>query len=195
VTSLEVPVSNRLPIAERDKLTDIAGLTEKPTPIAGDWLLVEDSAAANIKKKVQVGNLPAGGGGLSVEQATGTSVAVATGFTEMLSINVSSQDILIVAATITRTAGDATTVSAELYRDGAGTDLIMGFFGEPFTGVVANPGPTYGPRLAGISSQQQAIPFSNEFAASKVYIQVRTEDGTTGTWQVKLRYIDTGVFT
>jgi len=38
---------------------EISVVTEKLTPVSGDFLLIEDSAAANVKKRVQVGNLPA----------------------------------------------------------------------------------------------------------------------------------------
>lgn len=41
---------------------EINAITEKVTPVSGDWLLIEDSAASNAKKKVQVGNLPGGSG-------------------------------------------------------------------------------------------------------------------------------------
>lgn len=37
---------------------EIAGLTEKSTPVSADLLLIEDSAASNAKKKLQIGNLP-----------------------------------------------------------------------------------------------------------------------------------------
>jgi len=36
---------------------EISPITEKVTPVAADLLLIEDSAAANAKKRVQVGNL------------------------------------------------------------------------------------------------------------------------------------------
>lgn len=42
---------------------EIALITEKTTPASADILIIEDSAAANSKKKVQIGNLPTGGGG------------------------------------------------------------------------------------------------------------------------------------
>ena len=45
---------------------EIAALTEKTTPANSDWLLVEDSADSNNKKKVQVGNLPGGTGGADI---------------------------------------------------------------------------------------------------------------------------------
>jgi hypothetical protein len=41
---------------------EISTLTEKVAPVAADLLIIEDSAAANAKKKIQVGNLPGGSG-------------------------------------------------------------------------------------------------------------------------------------
>lgn len=48
---------------------EISAITEKVTPIAADLIVIEDSAAANVKKKVQVGNLP-GGAALPVVDST-----------------------------------------------------------------------------------------------------------------------------
>jgi len=39
---------------------EISVVTEKVTPVAGDFILIEDSAAANAKKRIQIGNLPGG---------------------------------------------------------------------------------------------------------------------------------------
>lgn len=39
---------------------EIVGLTEKVTPASADVVIIEDSAASNVKKKVQVGNLSSG---------------------------------------------------------------------------------------------------------------------------------------
>lgn len=44
---------------------EISALTEKVTPVAGDWVIIEDGAAGDVKKKVDVANLPGGGGGLA----------------------------------------------------------------------------------------------------------------------------------
>lgn len=38
---------------------EISAVVEKVAPVAADLLLIEDSAAANAKKRVQIGNLPA----------------------------------------------------------------------------------------------------------------------------------------
>lgn len=39
---------------------EINAITEKVTPVSADLLVIEDSAAGNAKKKVQIGNLPTG---------------------------------------------------------------------------------------------------------------------------------------
>lgn len=44
-----------------DESGEIAAVTEKIAPVSADLLLIEDSAAANVKKKVQLSNLPGGG--------------------------------------------------------------------------------------------------------------------------------------
>lgn len=52
----------------------IAGLTEKTTPVAADLLLIEDSAASNQQKKIQIGNLPGTSRAiLRDERSTGTN--------------------------------------------------------------------------------------------------------------------------
>lgn len=55
---------------------EIAAITEKVVPIATDLLIIEDSALGNVKRKVQVGNLPTGGGG---EANTGANVGTGAG--------------------------------------------------------------------------------------------------------------------
>lgn len=60
-----------------DTAGEINGIVEKGSPVAGDWLLIEDSADSNNKKKVQVGNLPSAGGGesnLGANVGTGADV-------------------------------------------------------------------------------------------------------------------------
>ncbi len=46
-----------------DVAGEIAAVAEKASPIGDDWLLIEDSAASNVKKKVKISSLPGGGGG------------------------------------------------------------------------------------------------------------------------------------
>jgi len=57
---------------------EISVVTEKVTPAAGDWLLIEDAADSNNKKRVNVTNLPTGGGGeanTSSNSGTGADIA------------------------------------------------------------------------------------------------------------------------
>lgn len=42
---------------------EISAITEKASPASGDWLLIEDAADSDNKKKVDWGNLPSSGGG------------------------------------------------------------------------------------------------------------------------------------
>ena len=51
-----------------DGKDEISAITEKVAPVSADMLLIEDSEDGNIKKMVQVGNLPGGSGGLSQAQ-------------------------------------------------------------------------------------------------------------------------------
>jgi len=55
-----------------DASSEISSLTEKASPVGADLIVIEDSAAGNAKKKIQITNLPGGGGGISnvVEDAT-----------------------------------------------------------------------------------------------------------------------------
>jgi hypothetical protein len=41
--------------------SEISGITEKGTPVSGDFLIIEDSADSNNKKRIQVGSLPGDG--------------------------------------------------------------------------------------------------------------------------------------
>lgn len=60
--------------------SEISAITEKSTPVSADLLLIEDSADSNNKKRVQVGNLPGGGGGgLEAKAGSITQTAFGTG--------------------------------------------------------------------------------------------------------------------
>lgn len=41
-----------------NQASEIAAITEKGTPTTSDFLLIEDAAASNVKKRVTIGNLP-----------------------------------------------------------------------------------------------------------------------------------------
>jgi len=56
-----------------DEANEITALADKASPVSADVLIIEDSAAANIKKKVEIGNLPGGGGGGQTDTVIGSS--------------------------------------------------------------------------------------------------------------------------
>ncbi len=58
---------------------EINALTEKASPVSGDLLIIEDSADSNNKKKVQIGNLPGGGGSGLYASVAILSETVSTG--------------------------------------------------------------------------------------------------------------------
>lgn len=84
---------------------EIAVITEKTTPVSADILLIEDSADSNNKKRVLVGNLPGGGGGLTAPANPGDDgkLAIASG-----------GDLTYVLGTSTEVVTDATTITATL---------------------------------------------------------------------------------
>lgn len=49
---------------------EIAAITAKATPVSGDFLLIEDSADSNNKKRITIGDLPGGGASLPVSDST-----------------------------------------------------------------------------------------------------------------------------
>lgn len=77
---------------------EITALTEKVTPVSADVLIIEDSANGNIKRKVQISNLPSGGGGATnltytasptngiVTSDTGTNATIIAGNTTNASL-------------------------------------------------------------------------------------------------------------
>jgi len=58
---------------------EISAISEKVSPISADIIMIEDSADSNNKKRIQVGNLPGGGGGgLATKSGSITQVAFGT---------------------------------------------------------------------------------------------------------------------
>lgn len=57
-----------------DTAGEITAIALKATPVSADVLVIEDSAAANVKKRITVGSLPTGGGG---EANTASNVGTA----------------------------------------------------------------------------------------------------------------------
>lgn len=66
---------------------EINAVTEKVTPVNGDWVLIEDSADSNNKKKAQLGNLPGGGGGSSTLSGLTDTTITSPATDEVLTYN------------------------------------------------------------------------------------------------------------
>lgn len=65
--------------------SEISAVTLKSTPVSGDFLLIEDSAAANAKKHITVGSLP--GGGVKLDnQAVHSQTAFSTTSTSFVDV-------------------------------------------------------------------------------------------------------------
>ena len=71
-------MSHKINTVNLDTAGDIAMLAEKVTPDSGDLLVIEDSADSNAKKKVQIGNLPTGGGTTLVQRDWSGGAAITT---------------------------------------------------------------------------------------------------------------------
>ncbi len=105
----------------RDTADEFSSIVEKGTPAGGDWLLIEDSAAANGKKKVRVGNLPTGGGG---EANDGTNIGTgADVFAGKSGVNLQFRGI--------STTGNG--VVAAVSGNDVDLDLDMSLYGHPIT--------------------------------------------------------------
>ena len=62
-----------------NEASEISAITLKSTPVSGDLLLIEDSAAANVKKRITVGSLPGGGGESVTKSITQASHGLVVG--------------------------------------------------------------------------------------------------------------------
>ena len=62
---------------------EISAMTEKTTPVSGDHLVIEDSAASNAKKRVQVGNLPGAPPSTTTATATASTTTTNTSYEAM----------------------------------------------------------------------------------------------------------------
>jgi hypothetical protein len=92
---------------------EIAALTEKVTPVAGDWVIIEDSATSNSKKKVDIGNL---GGGL--EEVGPVAVTAAGTSTIDSVVHASIRTAKWVVSIADSTAGDYASSEVLAVHDG-----------------------------------------------------------------------------
>ena len=73
-----------------DTAAEISAITEKLTPVAADLLIMEDSAAGNAKKRVQIGNLPTGSDADAIHDNVAGEIAA------IAAVTVASGDFLVV---------------------------------------------------------------------------------------------------
>jgi len=94
---------------------EISALTEKLIPVSGDHLLIEDSAAADVKKRVQIGNLP--GGAVALTWTNVNWVDKAGNDTTALPDRADLPYLTIGAALATAASGDCIIVRPGTYAE------------------------------------------------------------------------------
>lgn len=126
--------------------SEISAITEKTTPVSADLLLIEDSAASNAKKKVQIGNLPASGA--SVNAQTGTTYTLAlSDANNALTMNNASANTLTIPTNASVAFPVGTVIS--IIQLGAGTTTVTGDTGVSVNGTSAG--------SADLSAQHSAV--------------------------------------
>jgi len=145
-----------------DTSGEIAAITSKAVPVDGDFLIIEDSAAGNVKKKITIGDLPSSGGGGGsgdvVGPASATDNAIArydlttgkllqdSGVLVDDSNNVSGVNALTVGGELSAMQGFATTQTlgtSQTIKAGMQTSVVIG------DGAVNNPTVANGQVLIG----------------------------------------------
>ncbi len=125
------PLAGRDTDAIHDNVSgEISVVTEKVTPVNGDFVLIEDSADSNNKKRAQLGNLP-GGGGSAGEQGA-VQARRTTGYTTTASF-----------ADITLDATDVENDITVAEHDNTNTDRITlketGLYRITYHGICSEP--------------------------------------------------------
>ena len=82
--------------------SEISAITEKVSPASTDLIIIEDSADSNSKKKIQIGNLPTGGGG-EANTASNQGVAGAGVFYQKSGIDLQFKNVNAGSSKITIT--------------------------------------------------------------------------------------------
>jgi hypothetical protein len=140
---------------------EIAAITEKLNPTAADYLLIEDTAAADVKKRVFVGNLPAISG-TSYRQTAMAQIAVATSttatsFPALTTIAALSNGVALPTGTINVASTTGFAAAGTLYVEttaGMQTVTYTGTTATTFTGCAGGTGTmATGGRVAAVTAQ------------------------------------------
>ena len=140
---------------------EISAITEKTVPVAADLLLIEDSAAANAKKRIQIGNLP-GPIPDTVQTTDGTATTIKT-FTAGTDFN--DDDVVMVEMDCQSNISDGSKGAVYLLRagyrkDGAATTVQIG--ADDFLSTIADTPQAY--------SLQTALSGSNILTGSGYWV-------------------------
>lgn len=118
--------------------SEISIITAKASPVSGDFLLIEDSEATNVKKRITIGDLP--GSAATLGALTDVADATATGQNVLVADGIDWHSRALVEADISdlgdyvQVAGD--TMTGELLLpDGSAALPSLSFSNDPNTGM------------------------------------------------------------
>lgn len=156
--------------------SEISAITEKVTPVSGDFLIIEDSAAGNVKKRVQVGNLPGGAGPFTFTdslQTVGSGANTIRTLTASTDFNDDDTLSVLMDCTAMSSDGSEGAYIREYYtfrKDGAATTVQIG------TTTVA---------ARNVDDNQWNI--NAALSGSDILLQVEGNTGDTVEWSCNIR--------
>jgi len=156
--------------------SEISVITAKATPIAGDFLLIEDSAAANVKKRVLIGSIT---GSSKNKEQTKSITITNPGTTENVAMFYTVDPITInyLAAVVSGSAPSRTwNVAHNTSRATAG-NLVM-------SASVTTTSTTTGNKVNTFTSGDPTVP-----ADSWVTLRITAGSGTVTEFHLSIRYV------
>ena len=110
--------------------SEISAITPKGTPIDGDFLIIEDSAAANVKKSITVGDLPAADHATPIATHAAITTAHHTKYTD------AEVDTIVATHAAITTAHHTKYTDAEAAAKIAADDLYVQTAGDTMGGAL-----------------------------------------------------------
>jgi hypothetical protein len=156
-----------------DANNEISGVTEKGTPAGADIVVIEDSAASFVKKKVQLSNLP---GGINVEEQSTPITGTPHSTLNFLGDTVEAADAGGGEATITVASfGTGAGTISEGDHDHAGVYSPTAHTHDELANVDGGTGGTDG-KIVGRTTAGSGN--SEELTATQVRTMINVEDGS-----------------